>query len=153
MISKILFYCILLFLCSCSNNDKHRDDTFKKTAIIIDKANKHYNAEEYSLAKVYFDSLIKLDSLNGDYYFKRGYSKSMLLDLSGAISDYSKTIKYNGNRKKSALLNTGTVYYNMGNYDSAIIYLNECLKLEPNNEKALLMHALSLERLKQNTIR
>lgn len=108
------------------------------TTTLKERANYFYDAKEYLKAKLSYDTLITLDSMKAGYYFKRGYSKSMLLnDDEGAIADYLKSIQLNYSKKHSAYLNIGVLFRSKEKYDSALYYLNQCLKIDSANIKAL----------------
>lgn len=103
---------------------------------LLSKANVYYEMDDYVNAGIYFDSLIRINPFNGEYYFKRGYSASILLDTTSAFSDYKMAINY-GYRRESAYLNIGVIYFNKNLYSKSIPFFNKCLELNPNNTKAI----------------
>lgn len=132
-----IIICALIFSCK-DNGVKSSSSKNIDTVDLLKRANYFYAQEEYLQAKQCYDTLISKDSSQGEYFFKRGYSKSMLLyDVYGAIADYQKAIEVNYNKKQKAYLNIGVLLRSQGKYDSAIIFINQCLKLDPNNPKAL----------------
>lgn len=138
-----IVYCILLIV-SCNNiNHKTESDNISYRTL-FDRANYYYDNHNFIKAVGSLDSLIALDSLNGELFFKRAYSKSMLPDIISAQQDYKKAIRFNY-RKKSAYLNMGVLFASIGQCDSAIAYLNECLKIEPENSKANQMKNACIE--------
>ena len=96
-----------------------------------------YKNDDYEKSLKCFDSLIFVNPVNGEYYFKRGYSKSMLLDDKGAINDYWLAIKYNYNKKSSAFLNIGTLYRASGLYDSALYFYDKSIEIDSTYKKAI----------------
>jgi tetratricopeptide (TPR) repeat protein len=150
---------LLFFLIACNNsihkkeidNDKVSGQlTGVDTKPLAERANLFYEESNYQKAIDCYDSLIALDSTKGGYYFKRGYCKSSLLNNpQGAIADYKKAIERNYSEKKTAYLNLGVEYWIvLRKPDSAIYFYNECLKLDPNNEKAKQQRAEAMEDLK-----
>lgn len=120
-----------------SNNKVGLHNTKVDRKGLAKKANLLYEQNNWQKAIIDYDTLILLDSTKGGYYFKRGFCKSMLLDITGAISDYKLAIARNYSEKASAYLNIGVLFrVSLIKPDSAIIYYNECLKIEPRNEKA-----------------
>jgi tetratricopeptide (TPR) repeat protein len=87
-------FLILFFSCTSA-----REKTTPNEVEIFQRASHSYKNEDFEKLLKCFDSLISIDPLNGEYYFKRGYSKSMLLDDKGAVNDYKAAIKYNYNKK------------------------------------------------------
>ena len=128
----------ILLLFSCNDSGKKGPFESRDTSVIAEKANYYFQQKEYFKAKLLYDTLILIDSSKGEYYFKRGYSKSMLLnDDNGAIVDYFKSINHNYQKKQSAYLNIGVLYTSKGSYDSALYFYDECLKLDSGNSKAI----------------
>ena len=114
-----------------------------------ERTNDLYQKEQYGKAKLCYDTLIRIDSTKGTYYFRRAYCKSRLSsDDQSVIADYLKSIGHNYEKKQSAYLNIGiehrfravfrcfTVEAKKAEYDTALYFYNECLKIEPNNVKA-----------------
>ena len=141
----ILYLYSLLVFISCNYSNKERKagsslnlntDTIDYKKKLAERANSLFDKDEFSEAIIAYDSLILIDSLKAGYFFKRGYSKSMLLDKSGAIFDYKKSIALNYSQKESSFQNIGVLYSVQAKYDSALFYLNECLKLNPTNKIA-----------------
>src|SRR5580765_4220853 len=129
-------YCltIISFILSCKNQQREAD---LNEAKIYERTIKFYQQKNYPKAKDCFDTLISINPSNGEYYFKRGYSKSMILnDDNGAIVDFLNSIKYNYINKKSAYLNIGAIYKTNMKFDSAIFFYNKSLEIDSSFEKA-----------------
>lgn len=126
------FICLTLIVLSCTNNDKMHQKTIGKSSIENLKivANKYYDSNAYVKAIMVFEKIISLDSTNGEYYFKRGYSYSMILNPEQAIRDYSKSISL-GYKISSAYKNIG-INYSTINDTLAIINFNKSLEYETN---------------------
>lgn len=153
------FSCLILFglLLSCTNNIKKN-----KTDSLVERANNFYVNENYQKAILAYDTLISIDSTKGGYYMKRGYSKTMVnTDDSSAITDYFTAIKRNYSKKETAYLNIGTAHrFNaifrcakdscrIAEYEIAIKFYNESLKINPNFADALKEKAEATENLRQ----
>ena len=153
LISLLLF---IVFV-SCNNSIKENDkkhasesdniNTDKKN--LEEKANDYYMNKKYSEGISSYDKLISIDSNKGGYYFKRGYCKARLLKYTEARLDYLKSIELNYSQKELAYFDLGLIhratavfhstneYERITEYNTALYYYNECLKIEPNDTKAL----------------
>src|SRR5690349_18821203 len=87
---KFIFTAVSIILISCSNQTKKSDKE-----ILEGKASYYYKNDDYQNAVMYFDSLIKLDTTVGQYYYKRAYSYSRLSLEKLAISDFEKAAGLN----------------------------------------------------------
>jgi tetratricopeptide (TPR) repeat protein len=120
---------------SC-NNPVHEKTALSYKDKLAIKANEFYQQDKFKEAILGYDTLISMDSSKGGYYFKRAYSKSMLLNTNGAIDDYLKSIDRNYSEKEKSLFNLGVLYSLNKKFDSALHCYDECLKLNPENAKA-----------------
>lgn len=107
---------------------KGTEQTFYKNQKQI--ADSLYEIDNFSKAILYFDNLIKQDSANGEYYFKRGYSNGMLLKRKAAVEDYLKSIKLKY-RIADAYFNAG-INSSFDNDSLALVYFKECFKISPD---------------------
>ena len=120
------FFLVLTFtLVNCSSNEKKSGFDLLKS-----KADSYYKLGNYDSSKLYFTYLIQIDSLNGEYYFKRGYSNSMLLKQSESINDYLKAVELKYKPAK-AFYNIG-VNYELRNDSLALIYYKKCYEVDPS---------------------
>jgi tetratricopeptide (TPR) repeat protein len=140
------FYITLLtILFSCNSQQENK----KQQNSLLQSANTFYEKGEYASAIPYYDSLIKMDSTKPGYYFKRAYCKAMESDQTGAIADYLKSIELNYSKKQIAYLNIGnehrfnaifrctTDIQKVAEYDTALYYYNEALKIVPADSLVL----------------
>ena len=156
---KSFLYLFLLFsIVSCNNSQDEEifkkipveDSVNKSDEISVMTANMYFDEEMYKLAIPYYDSLIIRYPQKGSFYFKRAYCKSKVdHEDPSAISDYFKSIELNYSQKQHAFYNIGNEYHFSGlfrssteeemivEFDSAIYYYNECLKINPNNTYAI----------------
>lgn len=140
---KLITLILILFSISCNDLKKEEEKSQLSTKYVDVKtlafrANNFYQTGKYLDGKLSYDTLISIDSLKSGYYFKRGYCRMMLLDDDdAAIFDYLKSIKGNYSEKEKAYLNIGVIYRLRNNYDSALYFYEECLKVDPNNAQAI----------------
>lgn len=107
-----------------------------------------YEKDEYEKAIPYFTRLIESDSTNGQYYFRRGYCFSGLLNKKKAIEDYKRALQYHF-KEESSCLNIGLNYL-FENDSLALIYLQKCLAINPNNADAATVITFCKKRLKEH---
>ena len=135
---KTIFYLLFVLLInSCDDSTKENEHVFLDTVEMEKVAQNFIDREEYNKAKLIYDTLIAFDSTKANYYFKRAYSKSLLMhNDSSAIADYQNAIFHGYQNKKSAYLSIGMLYKWTKKFDSAIYYFNECLRIDPKNSRA-----------------
>lgn len=112
---------------------------------------KAYHASEsgdYQSSVNYYNQLIKLDSLNGSYYFGRADSYAMLAKRNEEIRDYMKSLQLNF-RKGSCYFNIALAYTFI-NDSLALVYFKEAMKLYPQRIDIKREYDECLERLKTN---
>src|ERR1700744_2128415 len=154
MLKKIKWLFLLILLFSCENGKERSKNTNRKSNSRVDFlkaiADSLYHGNVYISAIRYFDTLIRLDSGKGEYYYKQGFSYDMVYKqpkLQPAIKDYFKAIELGYNIEKS--------YYNLGlSYmfvedSTAIVYFQNCLKANPNNADAIYLIQQCNERLRK----
>ncbi len=122
----------MLLFCCLTRNKK----AIPNEAEISQRALHFYDHDDFEKSLKCFDSLLFISPLNGEYYFKRGYTKMMLLDDKGAINDFFTAIKYNYDEKEVAFLNIGTLYRSYGVYDSTIYFYDKALEVDSTYQKA-----------------
>jgi tetratricopeptide (TPR) repeat protein len=156
---KSFLYLFLLFsFASCNNSQDEEifknisveDSVNKSDEISVMTANMYFDEEMYKLAIPYYDSLIIRYPQKGSFYFKRAYSKRQVdYNDPSVISDYETSIELNYSQKDLAFFYIGQAHHFNGlfrcsneeeivvEFDSAIYYYNECLKINPNNNYAI----------------
>ncbi|MCW3467942.1 tetratricopeptide repeat protein [Chitinophaga nivalis] len=130
---KFIFATCVILACNSKNHppslaDKNTILSLKQTADIL------YDQNEYETAAKYLDTLIAIDSLNGEYYFKRGYCNAMLFKYYLSTNDYNKAASLNY-RKSSAYFNMG-LNYSLVNDSIAILYFEKCYETDSTQIKA-----------------
>jgi tetratricopeptide (TPR) repeat protein len=132
---------LLLFVFSCQNN-KGRPisrplDSIARVNLLKLRANSAYERNDYPKAIKYFDSLIAVDSMCGEYYFKRGFSYDMIYqrpEVHEAIKDYLKSIQL-GYKKSQSYYSLGLSYFLVDD-STALSYFQKSLSLNPNDADA-----------------
>jgi tetratricopeptide (TPR) repeat protein len=109
-------------------------------------ANDFYEHDDYPNAIKYFNILIKRDSMNGKYYFRRGYCYSGLINKKKAIDDYNKAALYHF-KETSAYFNIG-LNYSFEDDSLALQYFEKCIKLDPSFADATVEIRSCRERLR-----
>ena len=134
----MLFRLLLLFLIfffSCNDKGKTPASSNYDIDKIKFEASQSYERNDYRNAIILYNDLIKTDTTQGEYYFKRGYSYSMLFDVEDAVQDYLKAIEL-GYRVAHSYNNIG-VNYSTINDSLAIVYFRKSLELDRNNAMIL----------------
>jgi tetratricopeptide (TPR) repeat protein len=143
----------IVFLMTISCNSQQNKNYSQRTIsdannslkILEHKANVLYEQDSYLAAAKYFDSLIKIDSLNGEYYYKQGYSYAMIFQKDKATEDFTKAIQFKYKVNHS--------YYNIGldylfiNDSLALVNFERCVVVDPNYTAAYLQIAECKKRL------
>lgn len=146
----LISFLLLLCFISCGNNHNRQKDIEAKNAIakIELEADAFYEKEDYPKAIIFFNKLIAQDSTKAMYYFKRGYSYSMLFNTGQAIRDYLKSVELGADKYK-AYRNIG-INYSTINDSLAIYYFDKCLEINPGEEKVLKEKEECKKRLRQH---
>jgi tetratricopeptide (TPR) repeat protein len=101
---------------------------------MVAHANKLYYADNYVDAVAEYSRLINIDSTNGEYYYKRGFSYAKLLFRKKAIQDFQNAIRFH--------FKSASACYNIGvnsSYDDdsfALYYFKKSLELDPSLTQA-----------------
>lgn len=104
------------------------------TREILNIANYHYDYNNYSNAKLFYDTVINLDSTAAEAYFKRGICKMQDSDFESSTIDFLKSVELNY-RVADAYFNAGICeMMNLKNSDDAksIEMFERCLKSNPD---------------------
>ena len=156
---KSFLYLFLLFsIVSCNNSQDEEifknisveDSVNKSDEISVMTANMYFDEEMYKLAIPYYDSLIIRYPQKGSFYYKRACSKREVdHNDPSIISDFFKSIELNYSKKEFAFYGIGVTHHFNGlfrsstekqmiaEFDSALYYYNECLKIDPKLKEAI----------------
>jgi tetratricopeptide (TPR) repeat protein len=95
-----------------------------------------------------FNKAIAINPNYVDAYNNRGVAKANMGDNLGAIADFNSAISIN-NKFADAYFNRGFVNFCLSNFKCAIDDLEEVLKQNPNNEKAVSLKAKAQQELQK----
>jgi tetratricopeptide (TPR) repeat protein len=97
-VTFIPFVAIMWSACNNTERDKFKDSADERSSgkmgSLIKRANSYYYQDDFANSVKYFDSIIKLDSSNGEYYYKRAFSYTKLIAREDAIKDFKKAILF-----------------------------------------------------------
>jgi tetratricopeptide (TPR) repeat protein len=137
--SSIKFFGIALILLGCNRKGDDKQSTFSSLPLYKIKAfaDSCYYINDYANAKKYFSKAIELgDSVNGENFYKRGFSYNMIYLTDSSASDLNKSIKLNYRQ--------GDAYFILGmqqlvslNDSVAILYFESALKFKPKDQKII----------------
>jgi len=115
---------------SKAENNKPESSSLKRI-----KADIAYNSYNYNLAEKLYSSLICVDSTDGSLFYKRGVCFGKLYNQKKAIKDFQKSIelKY---RISDSYCNMSIAYITILDDSSAIVCINKCLSINPNDTLA-----------------
>lgn len=132
-VNLILFIVFLSFCSSCFENKTKNQEINKD--LLLQKARENYNANNFSLALKLLDSLITIDTTEGEAYYMRGYCKDQIYkDFHSSSDDYKKSISLNY-KKSSALYNLGLSEMALFRDSLALIYFKEAHKIDSNDKE------------------
>jgi len=134
---------------SCSNSNQHNikqderikiidslNTTLNKDTVEMNlKAHLLYVNKEYLEASQEYSELIKIDSLNGKYHYRKGYCLAQLSSYNEAIIYYQQASILNYD-KFECFKSIGIIYYFMINDNKrAEEYFSKCLEIKPKDKE------------------
>jgi tetratricopeptide (TPR) repeat protein len=90
---------------------------------------------EYQGAIEKLHQIIKLDSIDGKFYYDIGYCLSNLNRDSLAINYYKESLKRNYDKFEVYRVLGITYFLKLNNYEKGLYYFKLCLELNPNDEE------------------
>ena len=100
------------------------------------KGNDCFRNKEYMDAITYYSKSIALDDTNPVLYTNRALSSMRLSNFNQALADCNEALKIDHKYTK-ALARRGMIHHKCARHLAALKDLEECVKLEPNNEEYL----------------
>lgn len=79
-----------------------------------------------------YSELVKRDSLNGEFFYRRGYSYGQLLMFDSAVLDFERSAQL-GFRKFDAYYSLGIIYSHFDD-SMALYHLNNALNEDPSSQ-------------------
>jgi tetratricopeptide (TPR) repeat protein len=86
--------------------------------------------KNFKIALVYYDKLEKVNNKHKSLYYNRGWVKSELNEMPGAIADYTKCIEMQPNHFR-AIFNRGKIYMASNEFAKAENDFDAFIKLMP----------------------
>jgi len=130
----------LAFLLGCSVKQeiesKSKTETELPLARYKELADSCYDRDSYKLAIEYFDRVIEIDSLNGELFYKRGFSLAKMNDFENSSMNFLKAIEY-GYRISDAYYMLGMNQIPSLNDSIAVFYFEKSLELNPNAQETV----------------
>ena len=136
------FVVIVALVLSCSIQDNEHRKAIERLKKV---ASEHYEQRNYSEAYNDYAELVKLDSSNNEFHFRKARAAASLKLDEEARKGFLRSIekKY---READSYYNIGLTYLFKDN-SLATNYFEECLKIEPNHQEAIQV----LNSLKENS--
>lgn len=165
---KLIFFAFIMsFLLSCKDNNKENADisTIPKDAgieqlnalleknpnnktLLFERAKYYYENEFFDKAIDELNAIIKIDSLNPDYYHLLADAYMDSAQSRFAISTMKKLINIYPDRIPS-LLKLSELFFIVKEYDNSISTVNSILYLSPNNPEAYFMLGVNFREMKE----
>jgi tetratricopeptide (TPR) repeat protein len=136
---KLLIVTFVFTICCVSKENKSGQTVAEEkkridTTGLALSANIYYKTNMYSKAVDEYSVLIKYDSLNGENYYRRGYSLSQLNKQEQAVPDFIKSAEL-GYKPCDAYHSLALIYFIIFQNDSlALEYCKKCLEIDPNSK-------------------
>ena len=146
-INLILFLAIIsCLLCSCVKNKESKHvvvlDSINSNSTRLEsesylnlKARLAYESNDYLSASKLYSLLILKDSTKGDFFFKKGICCAKLGFKDDAIDNFQKSVCLNF-RISDSYFNISLAYASLLNDSLALVYINKCISLSPNDKDA-----------------
>jgi len=128
---RTLLTIVLISFTACVTSQSEQENYQNLIAL----ADSTYSINHFEVAQELYDSLSKLFPENGEYFYKLGYSHSLILNYKKANDAYLSAANL-GYRTADALYNAGINETLLLNDSLAIIYFKRSLKLNPNDSDA-----------------
>ncbi|MFD2033695.1 tetratricopeptide repeat protein [Belliella marina] len=101
---------------------------------LIEKANSFYKEDDCLNSVKYLSKLIKIDSTNGEFIFKRGYCYARIDSLNASTLDYIKAAELE-HRVADAYYNIGLNYTMQFDDSMALKYFFKALEINPKDQE------------------
>ncbi|XP_012680570.1 dnaJ homolog subfamily C member 3a [Clupea harengus] len=101
---------------------------------IVIQARAHFDRKEYSSAVVHLDVVIETCAWDVDSRDMRAECFIQLGEMGKAITDLKATSKLRSDNTQ-AFYKLSTIYYNLGDHETSLGSVRECLKLDPDHKQ------------------
>ena len=168
MMKNLIFLTfILLFLLGCKDNNKENEEISiipedasieqlnrliaknpGDVNLLFERANYYYRNEHYDSAIVELNNIVKIDSLNPDYYHLLADAYMDSAQSRFALSTMKKLINIYPDRIPS-LLKLSELFFIVKEYDNSISTVNSILYLSPANPEAYFMLGVNFKEMRE----
>lgn len=133
---KLTNLLIGLLVMSCAQNTRQSEEKEIDINRVKALADSCYERNDFKKGLGYLNQVLLIDTLNGEYYYKRGYSQALLENFTESSKDYLKATQL-GYRKADAYYSLGLNQIILLNDSLAVFYFNKALELKPNSPEIL----------------
>ena len=131
ILGKLISLLIVIFSVSCTQSSKQSEKKEIDINRVKSLADSCYERNDFEKSLSYLNQVLSRDTVNGEYYYKRGYSQAQLANFPESSKDYFKAAQL-GFRKADAYYNLGLNQIVLLNDSLAVFYFNKALELNPN---------------------
>jgi tetratricopeptide (TPR) repeat protein len=126
------FLIFILAISSCQSQTKN-SSAQQQVNSLYDSVNRAYYLNDYVNCIILLNKLIRENPMQGEYFFKRGYCYTEILNSDWAITDFKEAIDLNY-RVADSYANIGINYATISD-SLALIYFQKSLQLDSSNKK------------------
>ena len=126
--TALLFVLSLNCITAAAQDRKLSNDYFVKGM-------QKFNSARYMEAIEYYDQAIKADSTNFNAWIRRGFSKGVVKDFDGELSDYTTVIEKDPNHIW-AYISRGSAKNRRSEFNSAMDDFNKAIAINPKEPEA-----------------
>lgn len=101
---------------------------------LVVQAQAHFNGKDYSTAVMYLDQIIETCSWDVDSRDMRAECFIQMGETVKAITDLKATSKLRSDNTQ-AFYRLSTIYYSLGDHETSLDTIRECLKLDPDHKQ------------------
>ncbi|PKV62837.1 tetratricopeptide repeat protein [Pontibacter ramchanderi] len=145
---KYILPAVIFLLLSCTEQKFSDSKTTESYTTALSEADKAYNSDNFKLAIEKYTTVLEIDSLNAEAFYKRAFSSAKLDDFESAARDYHRAAEL-GYRIADCYHNLGLTYMiAFQDYEKAHYYLKKGYELNPTTNNRELMELAEEELLK-----
>ena len=136
---KYILPALIFLLLSCNEQKLSDSKTTESYTTALSQADKAYNNDNFKLAVEKYTTVLGIDSLNAEAFYRRAFSSANLDDFESAVKDYHRAAEL-GYRVADCYHNLGLTYMiAFQNHEKAHYYLKKGYELNPTVDNKELM--------------
>jgi len=136
LLNRLIVIFVALQITSCSNTSPNPPpEVAKAESSPFDKGMGDLLREHYQDAIVHFSKAILADSIRGEVFYQRGYSKFKLKDYAGAMEDFKVQIKFT-QKLADSYYYLAECFDDLGERDDAISSYSKAIEANPKYSEA-----------------